>query len=116
MATVNPDNKTVKISVADDFSRTPGARYRAEGPWSGQEFREDVLGPAFVEATKAGAKLRVNLDGCAGYATSFLEEAFGGLAREHGTKAVLSSLELTAEDEPLLVDEIMRYIREVDEE
>ena len=29
-----------------------------------------------------GGKIIINLDGTAGYATSFLEEAFGGLVRD----------------------------------
>ena len=56
-------------------------------------------------------KLIVDLDGAAGYATSFLEEAFGGLAREFGSQAVSNTLELKSNDEPYLVDEILTYIR-----
>ena len=28
------------ISVARDFSRTPGPRYTSQGDWSGEEFRK----------------------------------------------------------------------------
>ncbi len=37
--------ETRVVDVAKDFSRTPGPRYRADGPFSGEEFREDFLLP-----------------------------------------------------------------------
>ncbi|MBI1760560.1 MAG: STAS-like domain-containing protein [Acidobacteria bacterium] len=101
------------INISEEFSRFPGARYKKDGPHSGEEFREKLLKPRFKEALEQGRKLFVNLDGAEGYATSFLEEAFGGLAREYGVPRVLSQLELQCFDEPLLVDEIKKYIRDV---
>lgn len=100
------------ISIARDFSPYTGARYRTDGPYSGQEFREDLLEPRFLQAVEQGQKLLINLDGTEGYATSFLEEAFGGLARTHGVQHVLAHLEFQSLDEPLLTDEIEKYIRD----
>ena len=65
------------ILYVKDFSTTPGARYRHLGKASGEEFRDDVLVPAF-EKDKS---LIVNLDGVRGYGSSFLDEAFAGLVR-----------------------------------
>ncbi len=42
--------------------------------------------PHMKDVMSKGGILFVNLDGTAGYATSFLEEAFGGLVREMGVK------------------------------
>lgn len=70
-----------EISIAKDFSRAPGIRYRKNGPYSGEEFRETVLVPAFSKAREQGEVLTIILDGVAGYGSSFLEEAFGGLVR-----------------------------------
>lgn len=69
------------LSVAQDFSPFPGGRYRADGPYSGERFRDEFLLPALVEAEKSGSKVIVSLDGAAGYSSSFLEEVFGGLVR-----------------------------------
>ena len=69
---------TIEIRVAEDFSRTPAGRYRADGPWSGEAFREDHLRPALRGGNQA---VIVYLDGVEGYGSSFLEEAFGGLVR-----------------------------------
>lgn len=65
------------INIAAEFSKTPGGRYRTDGPASGEEFRESVLIPALRE----NATIVIELDGTRGYPSSFLEEAFGGLVR-----------------------------------
>ena len=46
-----------------------------------------------------------------GYPTSFLEEAFGGLARIFGKSECRLRLSFISYDEPLLLDEIDEYIR-----
>ena len=100
------------INIANDFSKFPGPRYREEGDNSGEEFRERILRPRFEAARKTGEKLIIELDGVAfGYPTSFLEESFGGLARDCGIDTVLDVLVFRSSDERLLPKEIERYIR-----
>lgn len=101
-----------KIKVAEDFSRTPGGRLADEGPYSGEEFREKVLRPAVLKAMEAGEKLTVDLDGAYGYACGWLEEVFGGLARELNPKALLKLLEFISTEEHYLPVEIEAYIME----
>ncbi len=84
----------------------------SEGEYSGEEFREKLLKPCFENSRVMKEKLIINLDGGYGYPTSFLEEAFGGLAREYGASEVLSVLEFISEDEPPLIDEIKEYIKQ----
>ncbi len=67
--------------IADEFSMTPGGRFRRHGPYSGEEFRDDVLRDLLERAISDGDMLAIVLDGTAGYGSSFLEEAFGGLIR-----------------------------------
>ena len=99
------------IRISSDFSETPGARYRSAGDFSGEEFRDTLLTPKVLEARDQGEKLTINLDGGYGYPTSFLEEAFGGFAREFGVKEVLDTLEFISDDEPSLISEIKGYIQ-----
>jgi len=97
------------ISVSKQFTDTPGGRKRQDGMFSGEEFRE-----SFLEAEFAPGKqeiIEVDLDGCEGFATAFLEEVFGGLARQFGSEAVGKRIKIISTDEPLLVDEVERYIR-----
>jgi hypothetical protein len=68
---------TKLISVARDFSKAPAGRYDSDGPAPGARFRDQYLLPAL----KAADSVTVDLDGTAGYGSSFLEEAFGGLVR-----------------------------------
>jgi hypothetical protein len=64
-----------------DHVRAPGFRSIADGPYSGQWFREQYLVPQLRAAIESGEQLTVRLDGVAGYGSSFLEEAFAGLIR-----------------------------------
>lgn len=68
------------LHIANDFSPNPAGRYDTDGPFSGQAFREQLLWPAIQKCDE----VTVDLDGARGFGSSFLEEAFGGLVREHG--------------------------------
>ena len=100
----------IVIDIARDFSKTPGARTRKEGPHSGQEFREAFLEKHFSSPEKP--TLVIVLDGADGYATSFLEEAFGGLARIFGPAEVLARIRFVSNEDSILIDEIVGYINE----
>jgi hypothetical protein len=99
----------ITIRVAQDFSRHPAGRTRADGPFSGELFRQKFLVPAL----KAGERLLVVLDGARGYGSSFLEEAFGGLVRKEGfpRDVVEKALEIQSADVSLEA-EIREYIHE----
>ena len=98
------------VSIAKEFSSTPGPRARDEGDFSGDQFLEEVLRPAYAQAVKEGSTLIVDLDGTEGYATSFLEATFGGLAREFDAAEILRVVTFKSDDEPYLIDEIKGYI------
>lgn len=102
-----------KINIALDFTRTPGARHRSDGPNSGEEFREKLLEPLFKEG-EPKEKIQIFLDGTEGYGTSFLEEAFGGLARIYGKGVCKNSIEFVSTQYSLLIVEINTYIDESD--
>ena len=101
----------MKLQVMKNMKSLPGPRYRDQGQGSGEEFRDVYLIPAFDEALEKGEKLFVDMDGAEyGYPTTFLEEAFGGLARKRGRDSVISILRIVCIDEPLLEKEIEHYI------
>ena len=70
----------MKINICNDFSETPGARYRYEGDFSGEEFRETQLAPKYNEAY------------------------------DYDPKEVNETLEFISNDEPSLEAEIRGYI------
>jgi len=98
------------INIARDFSPTPGARYRTDGKFSGEEFYEKILKRKFEDALKAGKPLIINLDGTYGFATSFLSEAFNRLANDFGAEIAWKNISLVSSEEPYLIDEIKEYI------
>jgi len=101
------------VKIADDYTKTPGVREEIEGDFPGEEFLEKILLPRFKQALAEKKKLFVDLDDTAGYATSFLESAFGGLAREYKDhKIILENLELKSDDDPFLIEDIIEYIKD----
>ena len=107
-------NKDIKIKVATDFSRIPGARYPEEGDFSGQEFRQNLLYPALQAAISHHVKLIIDLDGTAGLGTSFLEESFGGLIREDHVdyKVLKDTIIIISEEDPDYKEEVNNYIED----
>lgn len=97
------------IKIATDFSDTPGARVRSDGPFSGEEFREDMLMPLFEDGSDNG-KILIDLDGAEGYPSSFLEEAFGGLARIVGAEKVEERIEFQSTEFDYLIPKIDEFI------
>lgn len=107
----------INISVAQNFTHTPGPRYREEGSFSGEEFRETLLAKSVREALDKSVKLLVDLDGTAGYGTSFLEESFGGLIREEHIQYedIQRVLEVKSIEKPKYKKEIETYLRRANE-
>ena len=68
------------ISVARDFSPYPAGRYLEDGQFNGTTFRRNLLVPALND----NDYVEVDFDGVAGFGSSFLDEAFGGLIRDEG--------------------------------
>lgn len=100
-----------KISIATDFSDSPGARYREDGEYSGQAFLEDILLPAFDEAVTGGYKILLDLDGVWGYPSSFISGSFGKLSIEKGSELVLKHIEFKSDDSKTRLDEIIQEIK-----
>jgi S-methylmethionine-dependent homocysteine/selenocysteine methylase len=106
------DNKIV-FNVLD-FTEYPGPRYKAQGDDSGELFYETKLKELFEEVLKMSKLkgqiylLEINLDNTAGYASSFLDEAFGNLAYDFTAELVKKHLKLISNQEPDWVDIIMK--------
>lgn len=95
------------INVAKDFSKYPGGRYTTDGKYSGEAFRENILIPALNKFPM----IKIEMDGTLGYGSSFLEEAFGGLVREHNytPQELITKIKILSSD-PSLKLEINEYI------
>ncbi len=102
----------INLTITKDFSSTPGPRYIHEGEHSGEKFRKEILFPRLKKVIEGNLKLLIDLDGTAGYGTSFLEESFGGLIREeHLTYDLIKThIEIKSIEEPYLLDDIEHYL------
>jgi len=100
------------IKISRDFSSMPGARYRTDGPASGQAFLEEHLLPAFLRRSLHDYHVTVDLDDCEGFSSGFLEEAFGGLVRRLDRATVEDGLQFISTEDPSLEQEIRTFIRE----
>lgn len=102
------------ISIAIDFSRFPAGRYESDGLASGETFREDYLAKALSKPDIE--VLTVTFDGVAGFGSSFLEEAFGGLVRNNKFEKDFLDVHLRLEtSEPELEDYVRLARRYIDE-
>lgn len=102
----------LNINIPKDFSRCPGARYRNEGDYSGEEFREEYLVPKLKEAIENGVRLEVILDGSSGYSTAFIEESFGGLIRinQFNLNDLRTHLIIISKEDESYIEDINQYI------
>ncbi|HTE01655.1 MAG TPA: STAS-like domain-containing protein [Mucilaginibacter sp.] len=109
---------TLKVKIARDFTPTPGPRYIKEGKWSGEQFRTEKFYNIFNDAIQSNKNIIVDLDGTLGYGTSFLEEIFGGLIREHHLdyNQIVNRLQIISTEEPYLKDDILAYLKDAHEE
>jgi hypothetical protein len=106
--------KIGRISVADDFSVNPGARYREDGENSGEEFYEDILLPKLkVLWNNSNEKILIDFDGVSGYASSFISEVFTRLVKDFKDKEkIQDKIIIKTEDTPWLKDSILQIINE----
>ncbi len=100
-----------KISIAKEFSESPGARYREDGDFSGEAFLEDVLLSAFEEAVNNDYKILIDLDGVWGYPSSFISGSFGKLSLSKGADLVLKHIEFKSDDSATRLNEIIGEIK-----
>jgi hypothetical protein len=96
-----------EINLAQDFSKHPAGRYKTDGPYSGELFREAFL----IPIVRNHERTVIHLDGARGYGSSFLEEAFGGLARLY-SRSIVNELIILQSRDSNLVQRIKTYIKE----
>ena len=94
------ESATTTISILNDFSEYPSLRHCAISEDSGEEFYHTILNKRFKEALDKGQKLVIDLDYTAGYAPSFLDEAFGNLVYDFGLDEVKSRVKIISNQEP----------------
>mgnify|MGYP003618857013 CR=1 FL=1 len=80
--------EVIELKVSS-YTEYPGPRYIKQGENSGEKFYNDYLSKKFSQAISENKLLNVNLDGTAGYASSFIDEVFGNLLKDFEYKLIL---------------------------
>lgn len=88
------------LSIKDSFSEYTGLRHCNISENSGEEFYHTILNNKFKEAFEKGEQLEVNLDRVDGYASSFLDEAFGKLVFDFTLDKIKDYILIVSEQEP----------------
>lgn len=100
-----------KIIIATDFAATPGARYRKDGEFSGEQFLEDLLLPKFEKAQAENYILLIDLDKVWGYPSSFVSGSFGKLSLLKGSDIVLNHIQFKSDENPIRLEKIIFEIK-----
>ncbi len=99
-----------KIIIANDFAATPGARYRKDGEFSGEQFLEEILMPKFEKALAGEYILFIDLDKVWGYPSSFVSGSFGKLSLSKGADVVLKHIQFKSDENPIRLEKIIYEI------
>lgn len=104
------------LKIAEVFSDAPGGRYKDEGKYSGEEFRDEFLIPTYNDCIINQEKLIIDFDGGYGYATAFLEETFGGLIRKGYCLDEFNKIvSFMSNDDETLEELVKKYMKEENE-
>lgn len=88
------------LNIAQQFSEYTGLRHCNISEKSGEEFYHQVLNSTFKEAFENRETLVINIDGGDGYASSFLDEAFGNLVYDFTLINVEQHIRIISDEEP----------------
>lgn len=88
-----------KIRIVD-FTEYPGLRHCNISEASGEEYYHKILNKEFAKSLGEGSILQVDLDDTDGYASSFLDEAFGNLVYDFTLDVVKKHIQIVSNLEP----------------
>jgi len=102
------DIETVKYDFAKEYSPYPGGRFIRLGPFSGEDFRDNVLKTIFESSNKS---IEIDASGViTSFSPSFLDECFGELAKEYGVEMFSKKLKISSSVNPELNKKMMYYV------
>lgn len=90
----------ISISIAKDYTEYPGLRHCSVSDFSGEDFYHKILNKLFKDALENKEQISIILDGTTGYASSFLDEAFGNLVYDFTLENVKKYVKIISKEEP----------------
>jgi hypothetical protein len=80
-----------------NYSKTPGPRYKSEGPYSAEEYLETILVPALTQSINNGKSLYFELNNVQSLPACFMDEVSRGLIETFGIKNIDNYLIITSD-------------------
>jgi hypothetical protein len=100
------NGNNIKYEFIKEYTKYPGGRFERLGDYSGEDFRENVL----RKILESGKTVDIDATGViTSFSPSFLDEAFGQLAKEYGIEVFTAKIKLHSKDNPDLSDKMMYY-------
>ena len=96
----------IKYDFIKEFTKYPGPRFKKLGKYSGEQFREEVLRPIFLN----DQKIDIDATGVLGFGPSFLDEAFSPLAKEYGLETFKEKIKFHSANDEKLYEKMMSYV------
>ena len=87
-----------------DYTEYPGPRYSHQGDYSSENLYFKIIKPLFERAIEINSNFTINLDGTAGYASSFIDELFGNIVYDFGSEKFDSTIKIISNEEPEWID------------
>ena len=107
------DSEVAAIATIEDTLYVADANGDAK---AGTIFLKEKLWPAYLRADTNRRPLVIDLNGAHGYASSFLEAAFGGFGKTVSNDRWKETLCFICDDEPSLIEEVLGHIEGEKEE
>lgn len=99
------------LKIAELFNSAPGGGLRKDGPFSGEEFREDYLKP-MLDSLKINESLLIDFDGAFGYSSSFLHEVFFAFYEKYPEYGNTRLIAVKSDEEPSICKEVTDMLYE----
>ncbi|WP_060872731.1 STAS-like domain-containing protein [Myroides odoratus] len=90
----------MNLKIKEDYAELTGLRHCNISKKSGEDFYHTLLNNKFAEAIQKREVLIIDLDDTDGYASSFLDEAFGNLVYDFELVNVEKFVKIISKDEP----------------
>jgi len=95
-----------KYKFTEEFTKYPGGRHKKDGPYSGEQFREEVLEPMFA----SGGGIEIDMTGVLGVPASFIDESFAEIAKKYGKEKFLATIKVFSNDNANIFAEVMLFV------
>lgn len=94
--------ENIKLNIANDYTKTPWARYISDWEYSWEDFYNKLLEDKYKKALDEDKNLEVNFDWTFWAPSSFLSEAFWRLYKNYNNNEIWKRIIIVSNDDSSL--------------